>query len=118
MAALGALVLCVSAGPATAQDRSPASRQTLVDLANVLGQSHAIRQACTHGKDFSWFHKMERLLQVEAAEESLKGRLVTSFNTGYAAGQAGFPTCSKATRAAEARLAQRGQSLAGQLGQP
>ncbi len=104
-------------GPATAQDRSPASRQSLVDLANVLGQSHAIRQACSKRKDFSWFHRMEGLLRVEAADQALKDRLVRSFNDGYAAGQASYPTCGKESEAAAVRLAQRGEALAGQLGQ-
>jgi uncharacterized protein (TIGR02301 family) len=114
---VGALALTGISGPAAAQDRPPAARQALVDLANVLGQSHAIRQACSKRKDFSWFRRMEQLLQVEAADQSLKNRLVRSFNDGYAAGQAGYPACGKDSQAAAVRLAQRGEALAGLLGQ-
>jgi len=116
--ALGALVLlCLSVEPVTAQDRAPAARQALVDLANVLGQSHAIRQACSKKKDFTWRDRMERLLRVEAADQALRNRLVNAFNDGFGSAQASYPTCGEKAKADAARLAQRGEALAGQLGQ-
>lgn len=115
--AVGALVLlCVSTGAAWGQDRAPAARQALVDLAGVLGQSHAIRQACTRQKDFRWRERMQRLLQVEAADQSLKNRAMLSFNDGFYAAKASYPACSKEAKAAAARLAQRGEKLAVELG--
>ncbi len=115
--AVGALVLSLAfVAAASAQDRAPTARQALADLAGVLGQSHAIRQACSGRKDFSWRERMERLLSVEAADQGLRNRLVKAFNDGYAAGQAEYPTCTPASRQAAARLAGRGEALARDLG--
>ena len=113
-----ALAFSFLAAPVLAQDRSPSARQALVDLASVLGESHALLRACGGRDSFHWFSRMEQLLAVEAADQTLKVRLIGSFNTGYAAGKARFPTCGKASKAQAAQLAARGRILAGQLAQP
>ncbi len=59
-----------------------------------------------------------RLLDVEAPDQALKTRLKMSFNTGFAAGQTGFPKCDDRARAETARIAQHGRVLADQLGAP
>lgn len=112
------LVLASLATPAFAQDRTPAARQALVDLANVLGESHALLRACKGRDSFHWYSKMEQMLRVEAADQTLKVRLIESFNTGYTAGMARYPSCSNASRAQAAQLATRGRILAGPLAQP
>ncbi len=104
--------------PALAQERSPAARQGLTDLARVLGSSHALRQACLDRKDQSWRTRMQQLLDVEAPDQGLKRRLMQAFNAGYDAEQAVYPACSSAAEAESARLAQHGRALAQQLEGP
>ncbi len=106
------------ASPALAQERPPAARQGLVDLSYVLGESHALRQACAGAEDQYWRERMQRLLDVEAPDDAFKARLARTFNTGYAAGQTGFPGCTPAARAEAAAAAQRGKALADRLGAP
>jgi uncharacterized protein (TIGR02301 family) len=105
----------VAAGSAPAQDRTPALRQTLVDLAYVLGESHALRQACEGAGDQFWRTRMIRMTDVEAPDETLDARLKESFNTGYASRQGEFPSCTPASRQAEASAAIHGRDLAAKL---
>lgn len=104
-----------SASPALAQDRSPAQRQVLIDLAYVLGETHALRQACAGPHDQFWRSRMLRLVAQEQPEPSLDRRLKESFNTGYASRRSEFPTCVPAARRAEADAAAKGRVLAGRL---
>ena len=115
---ISAAILAALAGPALGQERPPAARQALVDLSYVLGESHALRQACAGADDQYWRQRMQRVLDVEAPDDAFKARLARSFNTGYAAGQTGFPGCTPATRAEAAASALRGKTLADRLGAP
>ncbi len=110
--------LAALAGPAAAQERPPADRQSLIELAQVLGESHAIRRACVSEDNFDWYNRMEQLLAVEAPDQGFKTRLVLAFNTGYAAGKSGFAACDQRSRAEALRLARRGQALAKALTGP
>jgi uncharacterized protein (TIGR02301 family) len=116
---LTALALAVTAlaMPAFAQDRTPAVRQSLVDLAYVLGEAHALRQACLGEDDQYWRTRMIRMVDTEQPDAALDRRLKESFNTGFASRQGEFPTCTGATHRAEIATAARGQSLATQLSQ-
>jgi uncharacterized protein (TIGR02301 family) len=113
------LGLALPVGTAAAQDRPPSARQNLAELAYVLGESHALRQICAgRGTDYYWYGRMKQLLDVEASDQALQARLANSFNTGYAAGKARFPSCGKALKAEASKLALRGQALADQLAKP
>lgn len=109
------LALLMIAGPALAQDRPPAERQTLGELAYTLGESHALRQVCTGLNDQYWRDRMLRLTQVEASDPSFDAVIRERFNTGYASGQAQAQDCNAASRRAEAGAASRGQALAQKL---
>ena len=110
---LAALTLVASA--ASAQERSPAERQTLIDLSYVLGESHALRQACAGAEDQFWRQRMQRLVQAEQPDAAFDRRLKESFNTGFVAGQTAFSSCSPQSRQAESRAAARGRALAASL---
>ena len=103
---------------AQAADRSPAQRQSLVELAYVLGQSHALRQACQGQADQFWRQRMYRLIETEQPDQGLDRRLKEAFNAGYAAAQNAYPTCSAQSRAAAERAADHGRSLAESLAEP
>lgn len=116
-----ALVLAATAlapqALAQSQDRTPAVRQSLVDLAYVLGEVHALRQACQGADDQYWRTRMIRMVDTEQPDAALDRRLKESFNTGFASRQGEFPTCTGATRRAEIAATARGQVLAAQLSQ-
>lgn len=115
--ALASSAQAQQAQQAQSQDRTPAVRQSLVDLAYVLGESHALRQACLGEDDQYWRTRMIRMVDTEQPDAALDRRLKESFNTGFASRQSEFPTCTGATRRAEIATAARGQSLATRLSQ-
>ena len=106
------------ATPALAQERAPAERQVMVDLAYVLGESHALRQTCAGSADMFWRSRMEEMLRVEAADQGFVNRMTLSFNSGFAAGQAGFPACDAGLKAEARRIAARGRELSARLSEP
>lgn len=101
--------------PAVAQERAPPERQTLLDLAYTLGESHALRQACSGEDDQFWRDRMVRLTDTEAADAAFDGRLKQQFNSGFATRQTEFPACSPASKRAEQAVARKGQGLANRL---
>jgi hypothetical protein len=117
--ALAALLLTAPAAlTAHAQEREPADRQRLLDLAYALGQSHALRQACEGAADQFWRARMMRLIDVEQSDAGFTDKLRDRFNGGFAASQAGHPEgCSPESRRAERQAAQRGRALASKLSQ-
>jgi len=109
------LVLAAVAFPVLAQDRSPALRQNLVDLAYVLGESHALRQACAGLDDQYWRTRMMNLVSTEKPDTALDARLKESFNTGFASRQSEFQACSPASRRAELAAANHGLDISKRL---
>ncbi|MDO8901120.1 MAG: TIGR02301 family protein [Phenylobacterium sp.] len=114
-----ALILAVSlaslALPVQAQERTPAQRQTLADIAYVLGESHALRQVCEGAYDQYWRDRMIGVTDAEAPDEALDRRLKEAFNAGFASRRAEFPECNRSSRIAEVAAARRGQALASSL---
>ena len=104
--------------PAPAQDRSPAQRQTLTDLAYVLGQSHALRQVCQGATDQFWRGRMLKLVEAETPDPAFNTRLHNAFNAGFSSAQVQYPTCGPDSRRAEAAAAAHGQALASSLANP
>ena len=115
--ALLAVAVVAWSGSALAQDRGPVERQTLLDLAFTLGESHALRQVCEGGGDQYWRSRMVRLTEVEKADQAFDAQLRDRFNTGFAARQGEFPQCDDASRRAEQQVARKGQVLAAKLSQ-
>jgi uncharacterized protein (TIGR02301 family) len=102
-------------GAVVAQDREPAERQKLLDLAFTLGESHALRQVCEGAGDQYWRSRMVRLTDVEKADQAFDAQLRDKFNTGFAARQGEFIECGDASRLAEQQVARKGQALAAKL---
>ena len=100
---------------ALAQERDPAGRQTLVDMAYVLGEAHALRQACQGATDQYWRTRMMQLVDTEQADAALTQRLKDAFNTGFVARQGAYPTCTPGARTAMTKVLARGKVLAGRL---
>ena len=112
------LCVCLAALVATdARARDGRQQQVLVELAGVLGESHALRQACAGADDQFWRARMLRLLEIEQAPAGFEGELKAAFNDGFMARRRDFPACTPLARQAEAAAAARGRSLAGRLSQ-
>ena len=103
------------AAPTFAQDRTPAQRQALTDLAYVLGQSHALRQVCLGAQDQFWRGRMLKMVDAEAPDPAFDTRLHNAFNAGFSSAQAQYPACGPDSRRAEVVAAGRGQALAASL---
>jgi uncharacterized protein (TIGR02301 family) len=117
MRALAAAVmtLALAAVPAAAQDRSPAERQVLLELARTLGEAHGLRAVCKGGVDQRWRNRMYRVIELEAPDAAFEARLTDGFNTGYQAAEAEHPRCDAAAEKRAAQVAARGRDLAQQL---
>lgn len=113
-----AAVMILAAAPAFAQDRSPADRQLLLDLAHTIGEAHAIRQVCEGPQDQFWRGRMLSLLDNEHPDYAFSERLRGAFNTGYVERQQAHPVCNRLAREAEGEVAARGQALARRLAPP
>jgi uncharacterized protein (TIGR02301 family) len=110
-----ALAALLFAAPVLAQERTPPERQSLVDLAYAIGESHALRQVCSGDGDQHWRDRMAELINTEAADADLEARLKQSFNSGYAARQSQFPACGPDSRKAELAVARKGEGIAKRL---
>lgn len=106
------LLALLLASPALAQDRTPVARESLSDLAFVLGQAHALRTRCFGEGDQVWRARMVRMVEVEQPDEDFRDQLFESFNTGFLGAQASHPRCDAAARSEAARTAARGRDLA------
>jgi len=103
------------AHPALAQDRPPQERQTLIALAYVLGESHALRQACAGVDDQYWRTRMARLVRLEQPDADFDRRLKESFNTGFTARRGAFPACTAKARRQAVTDAAQGRELSATL---
>lgn len=103
-------VVAASAAPV----RTPAERETLTQLAYVLGQAHALHRVCAGPTDDTWRGRMQHLIETEAPPETLKAALTASFNSGFGSKDAQARDC-KAAADAEARVSQKGAALARKL---
>ena len=103
------------AAPAIAQERPPAERQTLIDLAYALGESHALRQACAGDGDQYWRGRLMEVAEAEGAGAAFSGRPTQALTSGLPTRQTEFPSCTPASKRAELVVARKGQSLARQL---
>lgn len=116
-----ALALAAAAQP----PRSPQGRQAAVDLAYVLGEVHALRQACVGETDQEWRTQMARLMETEQMDPTLgqggSRRLASAFNNGFEARRTQFPlladgaACRPEVQAELDKAAAKGEVLARRL---
>ncbi len=105
----------LAAGAAAAQERSPTERQSLVDLAYAMGESHALRQVCNGETDQFWRDRMMQLSEAEIPDAALDSRLKQAFNAGFAARHTQFTECGVDSRKVELSVARKGEALSRKL---
>lgn len=82
----------------------------------MLGESHALRQACAGAQDQYWRSRMLTLLKLEGGgDRAFRAALARAFNAGFESSRAAHPTCSGAVRADEVHVAARGLQLSAAL---
>jgi uncharacterized protein (TIGR02301 family) len=108
--------LAGAAAPAAAQSKN-APLDTLVQLAETLGQAHALRSVCTGDGDQTWRNYMMNMLAMEAPSGPRRSPLTSAFNRGYRAQSARMKTCTASAPAEEAAIAARGRALAESVAQ-
>ncbi|MDF2902027.1 MAG: hypothetical protein K0Q62_2086 [Phenylobacterium sp.] len=111
------IALCIVASPASAQERTIEMREALINLTRVLGESHALRQACNGQEDQFWRGRMTRLLETEQPEPVLEEQMKDNFNAGFAETRRLYPACGETTRRAQTLAAARGREIATGLSQ-
>jgi uncharacterized protein (TIGR02301 family) len=118
-----ALVLLLSAAPASARQQPPfdpttpapqpprfAPIETARELAEVLGRAHAVRTLCNGPDDAYWRNYMVELLEQEG-EGGRRGDLTNAFNRGYRSQRGETSECSGNMTGLEASIARRGKAL-------
>jgi uncharacterized protein (TIGR02301 family) len=98
-------------------DDEPLRRETAADLAYVLGEIHALGRLCPGFGAENWRARMEGLLQVEAADEAFRRRLMKRFNSGYLEASAAHPSCGPGGARAARRAQSEGAQLSSRLAQ-
>jgi uncharacterized protein (TIGR02301 family) len=112
---LAAALLLASPLPAAAQEATGKSApiDVLSDLAETLGQAHAIRSLCNGDDDQTWRNYMFTMLNMEGPSGSPRRASMTSaFNRGFRAQQGSTKSCTPDMPKLEAQIAARGRALA------
>jgi len=101
--------------PASAQEAPlrEAPIETLVDLAETLGEAHAIRSLCNGDQDQTWRNYMFSMLNMEGPTGSPRRSAMTSaFNRGFRNQSGRNRSCTPDLPGLEAKIAARGRALA------
>jgi uncharacterized protein (TIGR02301 family) len=107
-------ILLTAPAIAAPPERTPEQRQTLVDLAYVLGETHALHRVCAGKDDDTWRRRMQHIIAADGADPGFRTRLTDSFNAGFLAPEAQAADCASAS-VAEGATAKRGAALARRL---
>jgi uncharacterized protein (TIGR02301 family) len=114
---LRALVLaCLFLAPLSEAQEPPPGLgppvQILTDLAETLGQAHAVRSLCNGDADQTWRDYMTNLLAIEAPSGPLARTLTSAFNRGFRSQSSRTRACTSDMPRVEAQIAARGRVLA------
>ncbi len=110
MAAIGVMVLLHSG---TAVNAALPARA--VQLAEILGAVHHLRDVCGTNEGQLWRNKMIEMLGVLAPSDAERQQLVKNFNDSYYRYKNAYPACSATAARQSDKLMQDGQRLAEEL---
>ena len=109
-------ILALAALPWSASAQPPvreAPIEIVIDLAETLGEAHAIRSLCNGEGDQSWRNYMFSMLSMEGPTGSPRRAALTSaFNRGFRSQQSRSDSCTPDVQQMEAQIAARGRMLA------
>jgi uncharacterized protein (TIGR02301 family) len=110
MAAIGVMVLLHSGTAVNA-----ALPERAVQLAEILGAVHHLRDVCGTNEGQLWRNKMIEMLGVLAPSDAERQQLVKNFNDSYYRYKNAYPACSATAARQSDKLMQDGQRLAEEL---
>ncbi len=90
---------------------TPPPLEFLVELADILGQAHAIRTVCNGEGDQTWRAYMMEMMSIEAPGGRRRSDLTRAFNQGYRTQSRRARSCTGDLAEIEAQLAARGRML-------
>ena len=105
----------LGAAPAQAQEETTTGPrlETLAELAETLGEAHAIRALCNGDTDQTWRNYMQSLLDMEAPGGGQRRAALTgAFNRGYRTQSSQRKSCTPDLRQVEAQIAAHGHAIA------
>lgn len=97
--------------PEARYEPTPPPLDLLVDLADILGQAHAIRTTCNGEGDQTWRAYMMEMMSIEAPGGRRRSELTRAFNQGYRTQSRRARSCTSDLAQVEAELANRGRML-------
>ena len=113
---LAAAVLAVPAArPALAQaaitDAKPYDDR-LMQLSEILGAVHFLRELCGNSDGQLWRDKMRELMDVEGSSALRRAKLTRSFNNGYRSYSRTYSACTQSAQLAITRFLAQGAEIA------
>lgn len=117
LAAAAAIAACGpgAASGALAQAGLPDSRpydEKLLQLAEILGAMHFLRELCGANDGMLWRDRMRELIDADGSTAIRRARLTRSFNNGYRSYSRTYATCTPSAQMAIARFLKEGPELA------
>ncbi len=114
--ALAAALLFVPAErPALAQvaitDAKPYDDR-LMQLSEILGAVHFLRELCGNSDGQLWRDKMRELMDVEGSSALRRAKLTRSFNNGYRSYSRTYSACTQSAQLAITRFLAQGAEIA------
>ncbi len=90
--------------------------ERLERLSEILGAVHYLRNLCMEKAEDNWRASMQRLIQLEAANEPKRQeKLTAAFNRGYRSFAAIYTACTDSAVVAEERYRNEGATLATEI---
>jgi uncharacterized protein (TIGR02301 family) len=107
-----AILLCLAAVPARAQETPAPFDNDLERLAEIMGALHYLRAVCNSNEGQKWRDEMQALIDAEAPGGERRRKIVASFNRGYRGFQQTYRTCTPAADLAIRRYLDEGGKIA------
>jgi uncharacterized protein (TIGR02301 family) len=117
----GAMALAILCGSAGAQDANtdeslpPAYEEQMLELSEILGSLHYLRELCKSGEGGLWRAQMEELIAREEPSANRKAFLVSRFNRGFRGLSEVYRECTPAAAEAANRYLRRGMRIAAEI---
>ena len=90
--------------------------ERLERLSEILGAVHYLRNLCAEKPEDNWRASMQRLIELEAANEPKRQeKLTAAFNRGYRSFAAIYTACTDSAVVAEERYRNEGATLATEI---
>ena len=109
------LAACLAATAARTQEGAAPFDADLQRLAEILGTLHYLRGICGANDGARWRNEMQALVDAETPSGERRGRLIASFNRGYAGFQQTYRSCTPAATITIRRALDEGSKISRDL---